>query len=237
VQAGSSALFANGGKRMNHEAVTGSPARPAPKTWGPFTGRQLTTVICVLAVTIAFPFGAWATISGSNSFITDAVSGSHATVSNGVLTENVAPTHNFVESAIVDAPFEAFAAIVTASSTHADIITQVDFDWQGMTPNSDFLLFTLGKVDLAHPGNGPCGTLSSHEERFDFSNAADTRAVNFNPGYIVPGGTSLCFGFAGTGSQMTGRAYGYFTTSTAVASPFLGRWQTPSAALFRNAKR
>ena len=46
----------------------------APKTWGPFTGRQLTTIICVVFVTVMFPVGAWA-VAGSNVFVTDAVSG------------------------------------------------------------------------------------------------------------------------------------------------------------------
>jgi hypothetical protein len=217
---------------MSDESLSPNAARPAPKTWGPFTGRQLTTVICVLAVTIAFPFGAWATVSGSNSFITDAVSGNHASVSNGALTENVAPTHNFIESAIVDAPLFNYGPLITASSTHADIVTQVDFDWEAMTPSDpDYLLFRLGKVDPAHVGNGPCGLLSTHIEEFDFPDATDMRVVPFNPGFIVPGGESLCFGFAGTGTLMEGRAYGYFTNSTAVASPYLGRWQSRSAAI------
>jgi hypothetical protein len=217
---------------MHEQDLGGDATRPAPKTWGPFTGRQLTTMICVIAVTLLFPFGAWA-VTGSNSFITDAVSGSHATVANGALMVNVAPTHNYFESAIVNAPALSFAPIITASATHADIVTQLDFDWQGMTPNSDFLLFTLGKLSSGNP----CGTLSSHTERFDFSIAADTRGFTFNPGLIVPGGTSLCFGFLGSGSQMTGRAYGYFVSNTVVVSPFLGRVQAPSAALFqRHAK-
>src|SRR4051812_40564665 len=47
--------------------------------WGPFTGRQLTFVVCTFLVLVMFPVGAWA-VSGSNSFITDATSGKHAKV-------------------------------------------------------------------------------------------------------------------------------------------------------------
>ena len=41
------------------------------KTWGPFNGRQLTTIICVLAVGVLFPVGAWAAVSFTNVAITD----------------------------------------------------------------------------------------------------------------------------------------------------------------------
>jgi hypothetical protein len=50
-----------------HEA---QGTRPTTKTWGPFTGRQLTTIICVLVVTILLPVGAYA-VSFSNVAITD----------------------------------------------------------------------------------------------------------------------------------------------------------------------
>ena len=41
---------------------------------GPFTGRQLTTIIVTLIVVVLFPLGAWA-VTGSNVFVTDATSG------------------------------------------------------------------------------------------------------------------------------------------------------------------
>ena len=47
--------------------------------WGPFTGRHVTTIICVGLVTILFPVGAWA-VTGSNVFITNASTGAHAVV-------------------------------------------------------------------------------------------------------------------------------------------------------------
>jgi hypothetical protein len=46
---------------------------------GPFTGRQLTTIICIVAGFALFTVGAWA-VSGSNAFITDATTGKHAAV-------------------------------------------------------------------------------------------------------------------------------------------------------------
>ena len=38
---------------------------------GPFNGRQLTTIICVVAAAVLFPFGAWAAVSFTNVAITD----------------------------------------------------------------------------------------------------------------------------------------------------------------------
>ncbi len=56
---------------------------------GPFTGRQLTTIIVTLIVVALFPIGAWA-VTGSNIFVTDATSGAHAKVDgNGNLQTKV----------------------------------------------------------------------------------------------------------------------------------------------------
>ena len=41
------------------------------KTWGPFNGRQLTTIVCVIAAAILLPVGAWASVSFSKVVITD----------------------------------------------------------------------------------------------------------------------------------------------------------------------
>jgi hypothetical protein len=49
------------------------------KTLGPFTGKQLTVIICTLMVLLLFPVGAWA-VSGSNVFVTDASSGARGRV-------------------------------------------------------------------------------------------------------------------------------------------------------------
>jgi hypothetical protein len=40
-------------------------------SWGPFSGRQLTTIICVLSVLLLLPAGAWAAVSFTNVAITD----------------------------------------------------------------------------------------------------------------------------------------------------------------------
>ncbi len=50
------------------------------KAWGPFNGRQLTTIVCVIAATILLPVGAWASVSFSNVAITDPGGVNRATV-------------------------------------------------------------------------------------------------------------------------------------------------------------
>ena len=48
--------------------------RATRRGWGPFSGAQLTVIICTLIVMILFPVGAWA-VAGSNVFVTDASNG------------------------------------------------------------------------------------------------------------------------------------------------------------------
>jgi len=59
--------------------ATESDGTTTTKTWGPFTGRQLTTIICVLIVTVLFPVAAWA-VTGSHVFITDPRNGHYGAV-------------------------------------------------------------------------------------------------------------------------------------------------------------
>jgi hypothetical protein len=216
---------------MNSDVTRGADARPVPKTVGPFTGRQLTTIICVIATLVLFPFGAWAAVAGSNAFITDPSTGNRAVVANGALTVNVAPTHNFIASHEAEPAAGHGAALFTATGTHADVVTEVQVAWEAMTAESDFFIIGLGKVDPLHPGNGPCGLASPNAfTSVVFELGGDSKDVVFNPGFVVPSGTSLCVDFNGTGNIST-RAYGYFTNNTAVTSPFLGRWVSNSSLL------
>jgi hypothetical protein len=48
------------------------------KQWGPFTGRQLTTIIVAVILAVAVPVGASAAVNGNPVFLTDATSGKHA---------------------------------------------------------------------------------------------------------------------------------------------------------------
>ena len=61
---------------------TDTNASPRRRGLGPFSGGQLTVIIVTIAVMIMLPVGAWAVVTGSNVFVTDAVSGKQATVNN-----------------------------------------------------------------------------------------------------------------------------------------------------------
>ena len=55
-------------------AVAGKRRRREGRGWGPFSGGQLTVIIVAIAVMILLPVGAFAVVSGSNVFVTDATS-------------------------------------------------------------------------------------------------------------------------------------------------------------------
>jgi hypothetical protein len=62
------------------EAVGGKRRRREGRGWGPFSGGQLTIIIVAICVMVMLPVGAFAVVSGSNVFVTDATSGVQAKV-------------------------------------------------------------------------------------------------------------------------------------------------------------
>jgi hypothetical protein len=90
-------------------------------------------MVCVIVVTIAFPMGAWA-VTGSNSFITDAHSGAHATVSKsgalsvaGTVITGAAPLNSLyhTEQAFDE---EGYASVATAPTGKTLVITSLYVD-------------------------------------------------------------------------------------------------------------
>jgi hypothetical protein len=188
------------------------------KTWGPFTGRQLTTIICVVVVTVMFPFAAGA-VTGSNTFITDPVTGNHATVANGALVTGIAPTRNFVSSANVDmngVPGEAYSVLLTASATHALVITDLLLSWNGqVAANDDF-----AEINIGTPGS-PCTAMSLNAfEYFDVTDVNGHSDTHWSTGYVVPAGKAICVRAPVNHGDFHVRVYGYFVASTAVTSPY-----------------
>jgi hypothetical protein len=104
---------------------------------GPFTGRQLTAIICVIAVMVMLPVGAFA-VSGTNSFVTDKGTGKQAKVTGaGQLVSTEASLKDLRTS-----------APTAAAGTCKKIVTPVGggfvarsltVSWSGMTPGSSFL--------------------------------------------------------------------------------------------------
>ena len=125
---------------------------PRSRGWGPFSGGQLTLIIVTVVVMVGLPVGAFAVVKGSNSFITDATSGTHAKVtSNGQLQ-----THP-------NGPLTVSGS-VTPAAPASMIVDSLD---GGLVPSLDYqplLLETLsaGKaVVVTSITIGPHGVLNS----------------------------------------------------------------------------
>jgi hypothetical protein len=197
--------------------------RAGPKTWGPFTGRQLTTLLCVLIVMVLFPVGAWA-VSGSNVFVTDATTGARASVDashnlqtkvNGLVTANQSPTQNFVQSTETLLP-ATYVPVISATATHAFVITDMHLDWENQIPgNEDYVEVNLGTAGT------PCTSMSTKAlEYFDLPDQNDSRDVPYTTGYVVPAGKSLCAAAPVNDGDVVIRVFGYFVGASSVVSPF-----------------
>jgi hypothetical protein len=77
--------------------------------WGPFSGGQITVIILAVVVMVGLPVGAFAVVSGSNVFVTDATSGKHATVNPGgqMLVAVKAQTAIVTSGSMTVAPFSS----------------------------------------------------------------------------------------------------------------------------------
>jgi hypothetical protein len=198
--------------------------RTGPKTWGPFTGRQLTTLLCVLVVMVLFPVGAWA-VSGSSVFVTDASTGAHASVDsshnlqtkvNGVVTANQAPTQNFIQTGsfllTVDTNFHP---IISASASHALVITDIHLDWTEQNLGNDDSV----EINLATATD--CATRSSHAfEYFNLPTVNGNQDIPYATGYVVPAGKTLCAAAPQGDGNVYIRTFGYFVAANTVTSPY-----------------
>lgn len=126
---------------------------------GPFTGGQLTTIVCFLVAAVAFPMGAWA-VSGSNSFITDAKSGAHATVSKsgalnvaGTVIAGAAPLKDMYHS--WTGIYSTGVAIATAPAGHSLVVTSLNLDVAGILGKYTGAFFELDSTGTSCSGNNP----------------------------------------------------------------------------------
>jgi len=108
------------------------------KTWGPFTGRQLTTIICVVVAAALFPVGAWA-VSGSNVFVTDSNSGTHAMVDSAGQLHAVANVAGFKSWFVSSASSltGTYVARVTPPAGKALVVRELHLDWVGADASAD----------------------------------------------------------------------------------------------------
>ena len=193
-----------------------------PRTWGPFTGRHLTTIICIGIVTVLFPITAFA-VSGSPVFLLDPhtrasaavdASGNVQTKINGGAPGNLAATSQFVQSNELVLP-AVIAPALTPPGGKELIVTDVHLDWFGQpAPTGDpFVLLEVG--DQATCAN----LVVASSQVFDLPNAQGFDQVQFSPGYIVPAGRSLCARVQTTSGTAIINVFGYLVAGGSVAAP------------------
>jgi hypothetical protein len=105
---------------------------------GPFTGRQLTVIVCVAVVMVMFPIGAFA-VTGTSIFVTDHTTGKQARVTGA---GQLVTTPAFLKDLRTGPPTAAAGTckpIATPTGGAALIVTSVNVAWSGMTPGTDFL--------------------------------------------------------------------------------------------------
>ena len=192
-----------------------------PKTWGPFTGRQLTTIICVLLVTVLFPVGAWA-VASTNVFIGDPHSSNHAAVGsdgslqthiNGGAPGNLAATSQFAETG--SSGLSTLENKIYAPPAGKEfILTDLHLDWFLLIPGND----PWAEIRV---GNSNCTSVfESTVELFDIPNAQDHENIGFTPGYVVPAGDALCTLRGGdSNGGIEASVFGYLVPSGSVGIP------------------
>jgi len=117
-------------------AATSAAGGPPAKTWGPFTGRQLTTIICVAVVVVLFPVAAWG-ISTSSVFLTDPHTKAHASITkqgqlstratvSGTVFTQVSPGASYNAVQQLDQSKEGCSPVTsTVPSGHVLVVTSV----------------------------------------------------------------------------------------------------------------
>ena len=149
------------------------------RTWGPFSGRQLTTMVDALIVVIGVPGTVWAVDTFSNVAIQDPVSGVKASVDSskrlkvgdgsgamtvdGTTTGPEAAANTLFRSVAFPDPNGTCVALATPPAGKALIIKSVALDiYNTFTPgNGKFASFYLGTsgcesfvMDINPPGVG-----------------------------------------------------------------------------------
>jgi hypothetical protein len=153
---------------------------------GPFTGRQLATIIVAVIVMLMLPVGAWA-VSGSNVFLTDATSGTHAAVnSTGALTVAQASPKNFYVHERF--PTGVWSKLATPPAGKALVITSILFDtWAVASPG----LGSNIALEMSTTDNS-CTSITNTQVADVNPSGVGATTVPFQPGLVVPANRSLC---------------------------------------------
>jgi hypothetical protein len=189
------------------------------KTWGPFTGRQLTTMIVALIVCVLVPGTVWAVDTFSNVAIEDPVSGVKASVDSahrlkvgdaagamtvdGSVTATEASAANFVR--VFAATSSTCSNAYTIPSGKALILKSMQaFIHNAGSPGSDAEAIVYNAANCS--GSLVAAAISDR--------AHENVAQNFEPGIAIPAGHVVATqGFGDSGSVML---YGYLVPASSV---------------------
>ena len=183
---------------MNAEGTTPEPerARARDRGWGPFTGRQLTTIVCVGIVTMLFPVGAWA-LTTTNTYITDAHTHNSATVNaagqlatsaavSGAVTATESSPKEFWNGRLKGTPPMPVATPFAAPPAgKALIVTSISINYTKTASATGTLEFLLSTVNATCSSTG--NTILE-----DSPTAHGVKNLTFQPGLVVPAGRALC---------------------------------------------
>jgi hypothetical protein len=183
--------------------------------WGPFSGGQLTTMVCVIVAAVAFPVGAWAVVSGSNVFVTDATSGSRAAVSTsgavsvagGVTANNASPKNLFRHWGI---PSAAYTNVGAPPAGKALVVTSIVIDtYSDPTPNSSAALsFVVSSMDATCAHQVQALITDVNPSGFGMT------TIPFPSGVVIPAGRALCSAKTASIGVEIG-VYGYLVAASA----------------------
>jgi hypothetical protein len=197
--------------------------------WGPFSGGQLALVVCVVAVVVGFPVAATAVISGSNVFVTNATTGTHAVVNSlgqlsvaatgSVTATPTPPSASYTKIGGASEASGCNAVTVAVPAGKALIVTSITVDMRSVT---------TGPVEVlpvaATPGT-PCGLLTSAAD-VSMSGSGVDQIIPFPSGFPVKAGHVVglvMFGGSGDANAVV-TVNGYLVSSTlcTVTGPPIG---------------
>ncbi len=194
---------------------------PTAKTWGPFTGRQLTTMIVALMIGVIFlPSAVWAVDTFSNVAIEDPVSGtkagvdaSHHLLTNGTVAGSVSaiprpPSTPWNLS--IDVPRDTPVVLAGPSATPLNLTAlSIAFKADG---TADFYLFPFSVPSTATTCDSTNG-LGTAYHLPGLPSSAGAFAESFPTPLQVrpPSGQKVClYAYNGAAATVTVNASGYF---------------------------
>lgn len=191
-----------------HSPVT--KGRREGRGWGPFSGGQLATVIIAVVVMAMLPVGAFAVVSGSNAFVTDATTGKHAAVNSaGALTVAPAATNALFTGIAINFATFTCASVVTPPAGKALVVTSIEVSYLGSTG---------AEFEVTATTTAACGGFNLRDlYSGKVSGGPTTLNVPFGSGVAIKNGNSIAVSANGNGTTRV-YVYGYLVPAGACSN-------------------